>query len=182
MGLPAGRNAGRTRSFWCIDAPISTIILASGSREKSSRLGQAGRGRAQNDGSWRRSGGWPDAGPGPGLTKALGVPVIRTVAVRRRGLEIYPLRVEESSACHQPAVSKPCVRDSSANHGLSQTQAKRIANLARGFPKTRWARRWSEAGRPAVFAPVRRTDNSCLRFLFLMFQRGLRPGREAPIA
>ena len=108
------------------------------------------------------------------LEEALGVSVVPTVAVRRRGLEELSAAVE-SRLLHKPADIQPVVARE-RNHGLRK-QAQRIADLA--VVSETAGRRWSERADDLFLHPV---AGPAILFavLFVMFQ-AVFAWSEAPI-
>ncbi|MEH6826875.1 ferrous iron transporter B [Parasphingorhabdus sp.] len=108
------------------------------------------------------------------LEQALGVPVIPTVAVRRRGLEDLSAAVE-NRLLHKPENIEPVVAKD-RDRGLSK-QAKRIANLA--VVSETAGRRWSERADRLFLHPF---AGPIILFavLFVMFQ-AVFAWSEAPI-
>ncbi len=98
------------------------------------------------------------------LEEALGVPVIPTVAVRRRGLENLSAAVEGRLLEEQPD-SEPVIAEE-RGHGLSK-QAKRIAGLA--IVSETAGRRWSERA-DALFLHPFAGPLILFAVLFVMFQ------------
>ena len=109
------------------------------------------------------------------LAEALGVPVIPTVAVRRRGLQDLSAAVEDR-LLHKPVDIEP-VTAKERGHGQSK-QAKRIANLA--IVSETAGRRWSERADRLFLHPF---AGPIILFavLFVMFQ-AVFAWSEAPIA
>ncbi len=108
------------------------------------------------------------------LEQALGVPVIPTVAVRRRGLEELSAAVEERLR-HKPDNIEPVVAKE-RDHGLRK-QAQRIANLA--VVSETAGHRWSERADRVFLHPF---VGPIILFavLFVMFQ-AVFAWSEAPI-
>lgn len=108
------------------------------------------------------------------LEEALGVPVIPTVAVRRRGLEELSGAVETrlGQTTEQPDVVVSKERD----HGLRK-QAKKIANLA--LVSETAGRRWSERADAMFLHPIA-GPIILLAVMFVMFQ-AVFAWSEAPI-
>ena len=108
------------------------------------------------------------------LEKELGVPVIPTVAVRRRGLQDLSAAVE-GRLLHERDDIKP-VTAKERDHGLSK-QAKRIAKLA--VVSETAGRRWSERA-DALFLHPFAGPVILFAVLFIMFQ-AVFAWSEAPI-
>lgn len=108
------------------------------------------------------------------LEAALGVPVVPTVAVRRRGLDILTEALSErlTSKADSGAIIAPKKRD----HGLRK-QAKEIANTA--IISETAGRRWSERA-DAVFLHPFAGPIILLAIMFVMFQ-AVFAWSEAPI-
>ena len=108
------------------------------------------------------------------LEKALGVPVVPTVAVRRRGLEELSAAVENRLKLKQDSVGPIVAQE--RDHGLRQ-QAKLIANQA--IVSETAGRRWSERADNLFLHPYL-GPLILLSVLFIMFQ-AVFAWSEAPI-
>lgn len=108
------------------------------------------------------------------LEKSLGVPVIPTVAVRRRGLEDLSAAIE--TRLSEKADQQAVVVAKERNHGLRK-QAKTIANLA--IVSETAGRRWSERADAMFLHPIA-GPIILLAIMFVMFQ-AVFAWSEAPI-